>query len=31
VAAEKLLNMMAGKKEVSAVLPWKLVERDSVR
>ena len=31
VAAEKLLNMMAGKREQSAVLPWTLVERDSVR
>jgi len=31
VAAEKLLNMMAGKKETSAVLPWKMIERNSVR
>lgn len=31
VAAEKLLNMIGGKKETSAVLPWKLIERDSVR
>ena len=31
VAAEKLLNMIAGKKETSAVLPWTLIERDSVR
>ena len=30
VAAEKLLNMIAGKKESSAVLPWTLIERDSV-
>ena len=31
VAAEKLLHMIAGKKESSAMLPWSLVERDSVR
>ena len=31
VAAEKLLNMIAGKRETSAVLPWTLMERDSVR
>ena len=31
VAAEKLLNMMAGKKETSAVLPWTMMERDSVK
>ena len=31
VAAGKLLNMIAGKKEESAVLPWMLIERDSVR
>lgn len=30
VAAEKLLNMIAGKKESSTALPWTLVERDSV-
>ncbi|NLI21262.1 MAG: substrate-binding domain-containing protein [Clostridiales bacterium] len=31
VAAEKLLNMMAGKRESSIVLPWTMIERDSVR
>ncbi len=31
VAAEKLMNIMAGKRETSAILPWSLVERDSVR
>jgi len=31
VAAEKLLRMTSGKKEQSAVLPWTLIERDSVR
>lgn len=31
LAAEKLLRMIAGKTETSAVLPWSLVERDSVR
>ena len=31
VAAEKLLNMIAGKQESSTVLPWKMIERDSVR
>lgn len=31
VAAEKLLNMMAGKKETSAILPWEMIERESVR
>ena len=31
VAAEKLLNMMSGKKETSAVLPWEMIERESVR
>ena len=31
IAAGKLLNMMMGKQETSAVLPWSLVERDSVR
>ena len=30
VAAEKLLNMIAGKREVSSVLPWTMIERDSV-
>ncbi len=30
VAAEKLLNMIAGRRETSAVLPWTLIERDSV-
>ena len=30
VAAEKLLNMISGKKESSAVLPWTMIERDSV-
>lgn len=30
VAASKLLNMIAGNKETSTVLPWTLVERDSV-
>ena len=29
-AAEKLLHMMAGQREESAVLPWKLVERESI-
>jgi GntR family transcriptional regulator of arabinose operon len=31
VAAEKLMNMMAGRKEMSAVLPWEMIERGSVR
>jgi GntR family transcriptional regulator, arabinose operon transcriptional repressor len=31
VAAEKLLRMIAGHKETSAVLPWKVIERNSVR
>ena len=30
VAAEKLLNMIAGRRVTSAVLPWTLIERDSV-
>lgn len=31
IAATKLLRMISGTKEVSAVLPWELVERDSIR
>lgn len=31
VAAEKLLNMISGKKETSTELAWKLIERESVR
>lgn len=31
IAAEKLMNMMVGKKEQSTVLPWTLIERDSVQ
>lgn len=31
LAASKLLHMMHGQKEESAVMPWALVERDSVR
>jgi GntR family transcriptional regulator of arabinose operon len=31
VAAEKLMNMMAGKRETSTVLPWEMIERGSVR
>ena len=30
-AAVKLMNMIAGRKETSAVMPWQWVERDSVR
>ena len=31
VAATKLMSMMRGKQETSAVLPWELVRRESVR
>ena len=31
IAAEKLMRMMQGNKEESAVLPWELVQRESLR
>lgn len=31
VAAEKLMNMMAGKHETSTMLSWEIIERNSVR
>ena len=30
LAAQKLLHMIAGEREESAVLPWSLVERESL-